>query len=201
MPRVSEEHKELRRRQILNAARRCFAAEGYQGTTLAKLEEASGISRGGIFHYFADKQSLFVAVAGESSDRLIEIWASGGFRALLEAIVDEDPDWLAVQLEAMSRVRHDPDLGHALAARDPVNDARRRQRLEALEGTLRDDIPLEDVVIFLSVVANGLGLRRIAGDAIPAIDTLVDLVEAGVRPVDAAETSSRTRRAHPLDPA
>ncbi len=63
MPKISDERKTERREQILAGARRCFAENGYEGATVARLEEATGLSRGAIFNYFASKEDLFVELA------------------------------------------------------------------------------------------------------------------------------------------
>src|SRR3954447_22538221 len=63
MPRVSQDHLDARRRQILDGSRVCFARFGYEGATVRRLEEATGLSRGAIFHHFRDKESLFLALA------------------------------------------------------------------------------------------------------------------------------------------
>src|SRR5688500_19936811 len=104
MPKVSEEHKEARREQILAGAQRAFARHGYEGATVARLEEETGLSRGAIFNYFENKEALFIALVLRSSDRFVEIWLDQGFRALLEAIVHEDPAWLTVLVDAAWRV-------------------------------------------------------------------------------------------------
>jgi len=65
VPKVSQEHLEARRAEILDGARRAFAEYGYDGATVARLEQATGLSRGAIFHYFSDKKELFVALAAE----------------------------------------------------------------------------------------------------------------------------------------
>ena len=65
MPKVTQEHLDARRAEILDGARRAFADLGYEGATVAKLEEATGCSRGAIFHYFESKADLFVALAVE----------------------------------------------------------------------------------------------------------------------------------------
>jgi AcrR family transcriptional regulator len=49
MPKISEERRAERREQILAGARRCFAEHGYEGATVARLEEAIGL-RGAIFN-------------------------------------------------------------------------------------------------------------------------------------------------------
>ena len=44
MPKVSDERKTERREQILSGARLCFAENGYEGVTVARLEEEIGLS-------------------------------------------------------------------------------------------------------------------------------------------------------------
>ena len=67
MPRVSQDQLDARRHEILAAARGCFARFGYEGATVRRLEEATGLSRGAIFHHFRDKDSLFLAVAEDDA--------------------------------------------------------------------------------------------------------------------------------------
>ena len=64
MPKVTEAHRAARRDEIVRAALRCFAAKGYQRTSMADVIEESGLSAGAIYGYFAGKQELFAAVAG-----------------------------------------------------------------------------------------------------------------------------------------
>ena len=73
MPKVSEEHKTRRREEILEAAQRVFARHGFEGATVTRLEEETGLSRGAIFSYFENKDDLFIAVVARSSGRLTEI--------------------------------------------------------------------------------------------------------------------------------
>ena len=51
-----------RRRQILEAALRCFAEQGYEATTLGDIRERSGASTGSIYHLFASKEEIAGAV-------------------------------------------------------------------------------------------------------------------------------------------
>jgi AcrR family transcriptional regulator len=183
MPKVSDEHKERRRAQILEGAQRAFARHGYEGTTVTILEEVTGLSRGAIFNYFPNKQAIFLELAIESNKRLTEIWLEQGFRALLEEISHEDPDWLGVQLEAARRVHTDPAFEELVADAETELRAHRQDRLDRLAAQgVRDDVPLEATAVFLSLVANGLALRRTMGDPMPDLDVLAKLVERGVAP-------------------
>ena len=182
MPKVSAEHKERRREQILEGARRCFARHGYEGATVVRLEQEIGLSRGAIFNYFPNKAALFVEVAMEMSRRVTEVWFESGFRAVLDAIVAEDPEWLAVQLETTRRIRTDPDFRRIVEQTDRELAASRGERLERIRPHVRDDVPLEASAIFLSFVANGLALRQAMGDPLPDLDALAKLVDEGVAP-------------------
>jgi TetR/AcrR family transcriptional regulator, transcriptional repressor of aconitase len=180
VPKVSDEHKSRRREQIMEAGRRCFARFGYEGATVARLEAEAGLSRGAIFNYFASKDALFVELAIESSRRLTNVWLEQGFRAVLEAIVQEDPDWLSVQLEATRRIRTDESFRALVVEREREIAAGRPERLERLRPQVRDDVPVEATAIFLSLIANGLALRRSLGDSLPDLDAIAKLAETGV---------------------
>ena len=83
MPKVSQEHRDARRAQILQAAAACFERKGYQRTTMADIIKESGLSAGAIYVYFAGKQDIVRAVAQESVTARVEaITAQAGDGAL-----------------------------------------------------------------------------------------------------------------------
>ena len=96
MPKISDEKKDARRRQILDGARRCFAEHGYEGATVARLEQAIGLSRGAIFNYYASKDDLFLALTTLDAERIGTLWLEDGFGGVLRALLAEDPAWLTV---------------------------------------------------------------------------------------------------------
>src|SRR3712207_6164045 len=63
MPRVSAEHLEGRRNQILDAARRCFAANGFHSTSMQDILAESGLSAGAVYRYFSGKEDIIAAIA------------------------------------------------------------------------------------------------------------------------------------------
>jgi AcrR family transcriptional regulator len=71
MPRLTQGQSRERRAGILRAAERVFARYGYDGATVVRLEEETGLSRGAIFYYFANKTELFVAVAHDLNSRFV----------------------------------------------------------------------------------------------------------------------------------
>jgi AcrR family transcriptional regulator len=66
MPKVTEEHRAARREQILDAALRCAAREGFHKTTMAHVIAESGLSAGAVYGYFKGKTALIEALAGRS---------------------------------------------------------------------------------------------------------------------------------------
>jgi TetR/AcrR family transcriptional regulator, transcriptional repressor of aconitase len=182
MPKVSEEHKQARREQILAGAQRAFAHYGYEGATVARLEEETGLSRGAIFNYFESKEALFVDLVRRSSERFVEIWLEHGYRALLEAIAHEDPEWLSVQVEAARRVRTDESFREQVRRLEVELQATRADRHARLRGTVRGDVPIETIAQFLGTLANGFAFMRVTDEPSPDLDQLMTLIESGVAP-------------------
>ncbi|TDB90391.1 TetR/AcrR family transcriptional regulator [Actinomadura sp. KC216] len=61
MPRVSEEHLERRRRQILDAARVCFIRKGIHATSMQDIFAESGLSAGAVYRYYKSKNEIIEA--------------------------------------------------------------------------------------------------------------------------------------------
>lgn len=66
MPKVSQEHLERRRQQILDAAAGCFARQGFHATSMQDIFAAAGLSAGAVYRYFPSKTELVRAIAAEA---------------------------------------------------------------------------------------------------------------------------------------
>lgn len=66
MPKVSQEHLERRRQQILDAATGCFARQGFHATSMQDIFKASGLSAGAVYRYFPSKGSLIKAIGSQA---------------------------------------------------------------------------------------------------------------------------------------
>ncbi|MEV0746149.1 TetR/AcrR family transcriptional regulator [Streptomyces sp. NBC_00184] len=66
MARVSQEHLDARRRQILDGAARCFARDGFHATSMQDVFKEVGLSAGAVYRYFGGKEDLIAAIAGEA---------------------------------------------------------------------------------------------------------------------------------------
>lgn len=78
MPRRSQQERSRATRAALVAtARRLFAERGYAQVPAAEIVTAAGVTRGALYHHFADKQQLFHAVFEElEADVTAEIAAA-----------------------------------------------------------------------------------------------------------------------------
>ena len=63
--RTQEERRDATRRALITAARRFFAELGYGATNTPAIAAEAGVTRGALYHHFADKQALFEAVVEE----------------------------------------------------------------------------------------------------------------------------------------
>lgn len=195
MPRVTQHQLEARRREILTAARACFARHGYEGATVRRLEEATGLSRGAIFHHFRDKESLFLAVAEDDAAEMVATVARNGLvqvmrdllaRASDPAAAPETAGWLGSQLEVSRRLRTDPEFAARWAQRSDAIAAATRDRLRRQRdaGVLRDDVPLPVLARFLHLAYDGLVLDLATGHPAGDLGPVLDLVEEAVRRPD-----------------
>ncbi|MEV7654312.1 helix-turn-helix domain-containing protein [Streptomyces anulatus] len=114
-----------RRQHIVDAAAQLFATKGFERTTTAEICRAAGMSAGNLFHYFANKRAIFLAVfEDEENDKAERLAAAetaeDPWNALLEVI-----DLLAAPaleplaphlvMEAMVQAYRDPEIEEALS--------------------------------------------------------------------------------------
>jgi TetR/AcrR family transcriptional regulator, transcriptional repressor of aconitase len=71
MPSVSQEHLDARRRQILDAARRCFVRNGFHATSMQDVLAEANLSAGAVYRYFRGKDEIIAAIAGEALAEMI----------------------------------------------------------------------------------------------------------------------------------
>ncbi|WP_116048125.1 TetR/AcrR family transcriptional regulator [Amycolatopsis palatopharyngis] len=187
MPRVSQDHLDARRRQILDGARVCFARHGYEGATVRRLEEATRLSRGAIFHHFRDKESLFLALAEDDAARMADVVAEQGLvqvmRDLLANGSEHPADWLGTRLEVSRRLRTDPEFRARWAERSEqlTTATRRRLQRQREAGNLRDDVDVQVLTAFLELVLEGLVSHLAMGLPADNLGPVLDLVEETVR--------------------
>ena len=182
MPKVSREHVEARRAQILEGARRAFSRWGYDGATVARIEEETGLSRGAIFNYFDGKLDLFVALSHDVNRHYWQLVIEQGIDDAIREMAGESAEWLGVMLETQVRLHHDPEF---LRRMEPPEEQRQQLRdwllARQADGTFRSDVPVQDLARFASIVLNGLALRVVGGDETD-VESVVRLLNDALGP-------------------
>lgn len=65
------ERYDRRRAEVVVRAANVFAARGYDQTSVPDLAESLGIAAGGLYHYFAGKEELLIAICDQLMDPLL----------------------------------------------------------------------------------------------------------------------------------
>ncbi len=94
MPKVSDAHIEARRQQILEAARACFARQGFHQSSIQDICQEAGLSPGAVYRYFPSKEHIIAATClgcQQESIEFIELAKSQGGTALqaLDFLVEQ----------------------------------------------------------------------------------------------------------------
>jgi AcrR family transcriptional regulator len=63
MPKISDAKRQARQLQILDAATRCFARDGFHRTSMEDIVRESGLSPGAIYCYFRGKHEIVEAIS------------------------------------------------------------------------------------------------------------------------------------------
>jgi AcrR family transcriptional regulator len=136
MPKITEERREARRQQILDAARACVLEHGLEAASMEMIIARSGLSTGAVYRYFKGKDELIGAafaaatreigeavapvLAGPKSsppsqlaEKLLAAWVSYSQAGVGAAA---DLDRMPVALHGWSYAQTDPELKAALQA-------------------------------------------------------------------------------------
>ena len=118
----STTHRE-KRKQILDAAIRVFADNGYHGARVSDIAEHAGVAHGLLYHYFSSKEEVLRTIFAENWGELI-----ARFRAVEET--DEPADQ---KLEGIAKIllrtwRNDPALVTVM-----VREVARSQHIQFVE--------------------------------------------------------------------
>ena len=101
MPKLSAEQTAERRKRFLDAARRCFARDGFHKTTMAGVCAEAGLSVGAIYLYFSSKEDLILAVVDDRMEELQDT-ATGdleNLQGIFSALLAPDPSLDDIRLE------------------------------------------------------------------------------------------------------
>jgi TetR/AcrR family transcriptional regulator, transcriptional repressor of aconitase len=184
MPKRSQEYRDARREQILNAAKRCFVRNGFHETSMQDLFAEAGLSAGAVYRYFASKDEVILAIAEENLRDVLALIHTFATDPEREGIGST----LASVLEMIRRKNTADDLGPlallvwAEALRNPALHQRFRESLTQLRrdltkvvreqqraGTLPSRVGADGIASLLLAVIPGFILQlTLLGDASPA---------------------------------
>ncbi|WP_067654685.1 TetR/AcrR family transcriptional regulator [Nocardia harenae] len=191
MPRVSEEHLERRRQQIVDAAQRCFARKGFHQSSMQDVFAESGLSAGAVYRYFKSKDELVAALASNAGTDIRAVLIEAIRRDPLPtpaAVVGAVTTWMSQNTGLEGRLRLAPQAwtlaltdpqaaGYVKLAMTGIREMWREyaERM-AEEGWLPADADLDAVAATLFGLLPGFLLQfLIVGDLEPAA------LERGVR--------------------
>ncbi|MFE7566042.1 TetR/AcrR family transcriptional regulator [Streptomyces sp. NPDC057539] len=195
MARVSQEHLDARRRQILDGAARCFARNGFHATSMQDVLREVDLSAGAVYRYFGGKEELIAAIVTEALDTV-----QGSFEEAALQRPPEPPDVLIAGV--MERVLAGRDMWHGedgfprlliqvwtetlrndkLAAlmRDGYDRVREAwiKVVEAYQeaGLMRADVPASDVARTMIAAAQGFAAQQALFGEVP-----IEVLRNGLR--------------------
>ena len=73
--------------RILDAALRVIRTKGYGATTISDLCTAAGLTKGGFFHHFKDKEEMAVAAAGHFGAMAAGLFAQAPYRQMQDPLL------------------------------------------------------------------------------------------------------------------
>jgi AcrR family transcriptional regulator len=172
------------RAQLVTTAKRLFFQDGYHPTSLEKVADAAGYSKGAVYSNFRNKDELCTAVLdqirAERLHEVLEIIARPDTPSRIEALrawaerVIGDPGWTSLEVEFAVHARRDEKLRADLAAGlDNI-----LQMLSAgVESADNPDLKMsgQEAATTMLALGAGLGLLRSIDPSIPVnglIDTL-----------------------------
>jgi AcrR family transcriptional regulator len=202
MARFTQAHKESRRQEILAAAMRCFARNGFHITTIADIVRESSVCQGTFYLYFKTKDDVIAALADDKSqvDALINAMAEAEADPVagLKILFDLHGRILADAQRADERRVTIQGWAEALrndSIRQRLNDNTSRvQREIALlvergqqSGQFRADANPQGVARALAALFRGLTLQTAwdgTFDAALTARSIEDMVRGALQPLD-----------------
>jgi AcrR family transcriptional regulator len=190
--RLTRQESQARTRALLlEVATTEFLAHGYTGTSLEKIAELAGFSKGAVYGNFAGKEELCLAVLENhffaQLQSFVGEFAAGGdtiedrlavLERWLERLLAED-DWQVLAVEFAVHTRRNPKIQQQLAERERMVRAAitalMSQQIKQLG--VKPVLPPEQLGIVLVSVVGGITVQRLLDPTIPA-SLVTDAVRA-----------------------
>lgn len=182
MARLTRSESQARTRAHLVAtARDLFLADGYAATSLEKVADEAGYSKGAVYSNFKNKKELCLEVLGlihaTKGQEIAEALGGGdtmeerleAFQAWAEKTLG-DVGWTMLEFELIVLSRHDPELRDALTATLGVARDITVTLLKSFTDSLGVvlPVPVEDAAGSILSLGVGLGIQRAIDPTISA---------------------------------
>lgn len=180
-----DELRATRRDQILAAAAGCFLATGFDGTGIAAIAGAAGLSVGGVYRHFPGKEDIVAT--------LVERDLAAQLARLSSAVADRTDDDFDGRVAAVVRAlltaqlpdRDSASLGVefcAAATRSPRIAVLLTKHADSVEATVRAALPGRRAAAgaeLLAVLLDGLMIRiAVAGASPETLEQTADEITA-----------------------
>jgi AcrR family transcriptional regulator len=189
--RPNRERSDESRTKLIAAARDLFVAKGYAATGTPEIVAAAGLTRGALYHHFADKEALFravvnaeaAAVAAEIEERATESTDA------LAALLDGGKAFLSA-MTMPGRTRLLLLDGPAVLGRAAMDEIDRehggRTLLEGLTEAMESgeiiQVPAEPMAVILSAAFDRAALAIAEGGDADAYHDVLKLLLERLRP-------------------
>jgi AcrR family transcriptional regulator len=114
--RVKRLPREVREKQILDAAVQVFSMHGYHNASMDEVSEVAGVSKPMIYAYLGSKEDLFAACLRREANLLMEAIIGGvgadleadmqlwmGLRSFFEFVAENNSSWRVLHRQAISQ--------------------------------------------------------------------------------------------------
>jgi len=127
MKKDKQQLSKARKRQIVEAALKCFVNKGYYETTMDEIVKESGLSKGTLYWYFESKELLLAAAVDYYLDKMTEqveklLKDIPDYKSAFNKIIDEMMDdfytskgYRSMFLEYFSHVIHKEEIRKKIA--------------------------------------------------------------------------------------
>lgn len=187
------ERKAETRAELLDAAARSFARDGYQGASLDQVAERAGFTTGAIYRHFTSKEDLFLSLFEDRIEKRIlqiaetirpelspEDQVAQAAKQFAE-LSGRDPDWYLLLFEYWLQAARNPALRGRFEKVHRGAQASVASLCEetaiALGRPLR--MPPDQLAVALIAVSYGFALERILGSDLVS-DELITRVLSGI---------------------
>jgi TetR/AcrR family transcriptional repressor of uid operon len=159
-----------RRRQVLEAAARCFRLHGFHSCSMAQIAMEAGMSVGHIYRYFKGKEAIIAAIVREDVDEILCKIAdfpttSPDLRAALTERAEEgvmrasEPDQAALMIEIRAEAARSREIGDLVRETDQKISDQLREIIAKAVGRKLDKADLDARVEMFQLIFQGIGLR------------------------------------------